>query len=189
MTNSDALLPLIQAGDAAAFARWMSLAEPRIRARLRSYAAVVDTEAIVQEALLRTWQFAPRCQPDGKPDSLLRLSITFAVNLANSEARRHRRHHACDLPPDHDESMGQEHPAEPDPMLRQSIRECIDKLPPKPGQALRLRLQSGGAEPDTRLAQRAGMTLNTFLQNFTRARKLLQQCLQSLGIDMEAVMS
>jgi len=186
MTNSDELLPSIQAGDATAFGRWMSVAEPRIRLSLRSYATAVDTEAVVQEALLRTWQVAPQCKPDGKPDSLLRLSVRIARNLANSEARRHR---PCDMPAEPDDDPWQEQPVEPDPMLRRAIGECMEKLPSKPSRALSLRLQNAGADPDTTLARRAGMTLNTFLQNFTRARRLLQQCLQSRGIDMETVMS
>jgi RNA polymerase sigma-70 factor (ECF subfamily) len=31
---------------------------------------------------------------------------------------------------------------------------------------------------------RLGMKLNTFLQNFTRARKLLADCLRSRGVDL-----
>ena len=188
MADLDVYLPLIQAGNADAFGQWLAGAEARIRLSLRAYAAVVDTEAVLQEALLRTWQVAPRCQPDGRPDSLLRLAIRIARNLAVSEARRHRTLPA-EAPDDDSEWELSEGPTEPDPMLRSAIRRCVEKLPGKPGKALALRLESAGADSDTALAQRAGMTLNTFLQNFTRARKFLAECLQALGIDLEAVVS
>ncbi len=188
MPDLDTHLPLIQAGDTDAFARWLAGAEPRIRLSLRAYAAVIDTEAVVQETLLRTWQVAPRCQPDGRPDSLVRLAVRIARNLAVSEARRHRTL-PVGFPGDDDEWEASDVRAEPDPMLRGAILRCVDKLPGKPGKALAMRLESAGGDSDTELAQRAGMTLNTFLQNFTRARKFLAECLRALGIDLEAVAS
>src|SRR5262249_49975157 len=84
----DAHLLLIQAGDADAFGRWLAGAEGTIRLSLRSFAASVDTEAVLQEALLRVWQVAPRAVPDGRPNVLLRLGIRIARNLAISERRR-----------------------------------------------------------------------------------------------------
>jgi RNA polymerase sigma-70 factor (ECF subfamily) len=48
---------------------------------------------------------------------------------------------------------------------------------------LHARLESAGVEPDDALAERLGMRKNTFLQNFTRARKLLAECLARRGID------
>src|SRR5262249_31441010 len=86
----DVLLPAIAAGDATAFARWPASAESRLRDSLRSFAAQVDTEAVLQEALLRVWQRAPSFVPDGKPDALLRFGIRIARNLAVSELRRNR---------------------------------------------------------------------------------------------------
>ena len=68
MTDLDRHLPGILAGDSSAFATWMAGAEPRLRASLRSFAVQVDTEAVLQETLLRVWQVAPRFVPDGRPD-------------------------------------------------------------------------------------------------------------------------
>lgn len=99
----DAHLPGIAAGDAAAFARWMVGAEPAVRASLRPFAVRVDVEAVVQEALLRAWQVAPRIAPDGRPNGLLRVTLRAARNLAIDDARR--AHHrdasldAEDVPP------------------------------------------------------------------------------------------
>ena len=62
----DAELPSIIAGDADAFGRWLAGAERPVRESLRSFAAVIDAEAVLQEALLRVWQVAPRFQPDGR---------------------------------------------------------------------------------------------------------------------------
>ena len=90
MIDLDAHLPAIQAGDADAFGRWLAGAEPGLRESLRSFAASVDTEAVLQESLLRTWQVAPRVVSDGKPNTLLRLAVRIARNLAVSERRRLR---------------------------------------------------------------------------------------------------
>ena len=79
-------------------------------------------------------------------------------------------------------------PFGPDPFLRRAIAECHEKLPPTPAEVLACRLQSAGAEPDQTLAERLGMRLNTFLQNFTRARKLLAECLEKRRVDIRAEM-
>src|SRR4051812_24183865 len=84
----DALLPAIAGGDPAAFGQWMATAEPTLRRALRPFARTVDVEAVLQEALLRVWQVAPRVVPDGRPNSLLRLAQVTAKNLALSELRR-----------------------------------------------------------------------------------------------------
>src|SRR5688500_5682625 len=86
----DRELPAIQRGDAGAFGRWMAAAEPELRRALRPLAASVDAEAVLQEALLRVWQVAPRLHPDGRGNSLLRLAVTVARNVAVSELRRLR---------------------------------------------------------------------------------------------------
>lgn len=179
----DALLSAIQTGDADAFARFVAGAELAIRASLRPFSSRVDTEAVLQEALLRVWQVAPRFVSDGKPNALLRFSIRTAKNRAIDEVRRARvsgveesrlarlveeQSHAEATPP-------------PDPMLRRAFEECRDRLPTRPASALTARLESGG-ESDETLATVLGMTANTFLQNFTRARKLLANCLEKKGI-------
>jgi RNA polymerase sigma-70 factor (ECF subfamily) len=80
-------------------------------------------------------------------------------------------------------------PSGPDPFLRQVILDCREKLPNKPAEALAQRLASAGGEPDEALAARLGMRLNTFLQNFTRARKLLAECLEKHHVDLDAELS
>jgi DNA-directed RNA polymerase specialized sigma24 family protein len=191
--REDGLLVEISAGDAAAFALWLAAAEGRLRDSLRSFAARVDVEAVLQESLVRVWQVAPRFVPDGRPDALLRLAIRIARNLAVSELRRihlepvevevlERAAAAADgllTGPDHTS----------DPMLRRAIEECRRRLPQKPAAALQARLDSGGAESDERLATSLRMRRNTFLQNITRARRLLAECLRRRGIDLAAELS
>jgi DNA-directed RNA polymerase specialized sigma24 family protein len=179
--NLDLELSAIVAGDTRAFARWVAGAELPLRAELRRFATVVDVEAVLQETLLRTWQVAPRFKPDPEPNALLRLSCRIAKNLAIDHARRDRRK-------SDDESAIQNAsvtPVAPDPLLRRRLLECEEKLPKKLGAALRARLASRGAEPDAVLARRLKMRLNTFLQNVTRARRLLAQCLRRGGVDLE----
>jgi RNA polymerase sigma-70 factor (ECF subfamily) len=70
-------------------------------------------------------------------------------------------------------------------MLRRHIEACRERLPERPALALHERLAAAGGEPDDRIAARLGMRLNTFLQNFTRARRLLAECLAGHGIHLE----
>jgi RNA polymerase sigma-70 factor (ECF subfamily) len=178
MIDLDVHLAQIVAGDADAFARWLAGSEHTVRLSLASFATVVDVEAVLQEALLRVWQVAPRFVADGEPNGLLRLAIRIGRNLAISELRRTKTRpvEPHDLEP-HLEAV---QPIEPDPMLRAAIVECRDKLPAKPRQAFDARL--AGGDEDRSLAARLGMQLNTFLQNFARARKLLAECLGKRGI-------
>jgi len=175
----DLHLAAIAAGDARAFGRWLAGAERPVRDSLRSFAKAIDVEAVLQEAMLRVWQVAPRFEPDGRPNGLLRLGVRIARNLAVSEVRRTRAV-ATEL---EDLEPALAHDATPpDPILRQAIAACRDKLPPKPRQALDARLASGGAHDDDELATSLGMRRNTFLQNFTRARQLLVECLAKSGV-------
>ncbi|HEU4405073.1 MAG TPA: sigma-70 family RNA polymerase sigma factor [Polyangiaceae bacterium] len=188
MNDLDIFAPAIAAGDADAFARWLGPAERVVRESLRPFAASVDAEAVLQEALLRVWQVAPRFAPDGRPNGLLRLALRIARNLAIDELRRARV--APPAPPDDLERAAEGEaagaPRSPDPFLRRAIELCRQGLPEKPALALAERLSNAGADPDERLAERLNMRLNTFLQNFTRARKLLAECLRKQGVEIEA---
>jgi RNA polymerase sigma-70 factor (ECF subfamily) len=179
----DAHLVAIAAGDPDAFARWVAGAEPRVRASLVTLADRVDVEAVLQECLLRVWQVAPRVQPDGRPDALLRLAVRIGRNLAIDELRRRRIAPSDGLGAVPEPSTW---PADPDPLLREVIARCREALPEKPAQALQARLRDGATAPDRDLAAALGMKLNTFLQNFSRARRLLAECLRRAGVDLES---
>ena len=184
MIDLDDHLPAIVAGDATAFGRFVAGAETRLRQSLGSFAGVVDVEAVVQECLLRIWQVAPEVVPDGRPNALLRLSIRVARNLAIGETRRRRVDPAVVRRLEH-EAEGAVEPEIPDPRLREIIALCRERLPDKPAAALAARLE-GPWRADADLADELGMRPNTFLQNFTRARKLLAQCLADHGVDIQA---
>lgn len=187
MADLDHHLPGIVAGDTTAFGRWVAGAEPGLRDSLRPFAASVDTEAVLQESLLRVWQGAPRFAADGRPNGLLRLAVRIARNLAVSETRRARTEPAEveDLERALQAQLTGPQREGPDPLLRKLIEECRRRLPGKPAQALEQRLATGGTEPDATLAERLGMRLNTFLQNVTRARRLMADCLERRGVDLE----
>lgn len=186
MSDLDCYFDAIRSGDSNAFGHWVTEAESRLRLSLRTFAADVDVEAVVQETMLRVWQVAPRFEPDGSPNALLRLAIRTARNLAISEVRR-RKPSAID-PSMLESSTRLEDISVPevevDPMLRSAIVRCHDRLPAKPRSVLAARIEAGGSTADRELASGLGMTLNTFLQNFTRARRLLAQCLEKLGIQL-----
>lgn len=180
-TDLDAHLAAIIAGETRAFGAWLAGAEPHVRDSLRSFARAIDVEAVLQETLLRVWQVAPRFVPDGRANGLLRLAIRIGRNLALSEVRRTRAAPAGG--DDLDAALAAaEAPAAPDPLLRRAIGECRDKLPARPRQALDARLGGAGGQSDAHLAGGLGMRLNTFLQNVTRARQLLADCLARRGV-------
>lgn len=182
--NLDIHLAAIARGDADAFGAWLSGAERPLRDSLRTFAAQVDTEAVLQESLLRVWQIAPRVEvADGQANALLRVALRIARNLAISEWRRRARSEP--VAPEDLERHADDIPA-PDPLLRARIEECREQLPPKPALALAARLDNAGHEPDQRLAERLSMRTNTFVQNVARARQLLARCLEAHGIPLIA---
>jgi len=182
----DIHLPEILARDSHAFGRWMAGAEGPLRGSLRSFAAVLDVEAVLQEALLRVWQVAPRFVPDGRANGLLRLATRIARNLAISEVRRTRTRPVDDEDLEHalaDQTTGDVQGEAPDPILRKVIAGCYELLPGKPKEVLRARLDA--RSDDAALAAALAMRLNTFHQNFGRARKLLAECLKKHGITVD----
>jgi len=184
----DTFLPAILARDTRAFGRWMAAAEGPIRDSLRSFATVLDVEAVLQEPLLRVWHVAPRFVQGGRPNGLLRLGVRIGRNLAISEVRRTRTRATedDDLERRLAEAEGTLDPEgeAPDPLLRNVIADCYERLPGKPKEALRARLDGAGSD-DAKLASTLGMRVNTFLQNFGRARKLLAECLRKHGVAVE----
>jgi RNA polymerase sigma-70 factor (ECF subfamily) len=188
-TDDAAYLPRIAAGDTAAFGAWMTGAERPVRDSLRGFAGRVDTESVIQETFLRVWQVAPSIVSDGKPNNLVCVALRIARNLAISETRRLRTAAAYGEALEGLEgldALGHGSSRPPDPMLRRLIAACRERLPARPAQALSARLQNEGSDADATLAEQLGMTRNTFLQNFTRARKLLAQCLAENGVDLDA---
>lgn len=186
MIDLDIELPAIARGDAIAFGRWMRGAEEPLRRSLRSFATTVDTEAVLQETLLRVWQVAPRVEVD-RPNALLRLALRVARNAAIDEARRARVApvEADALERAASEALAAIDPIEPDPHLRALIEECRSKLPPAPRQAFDARLEARGGAADRDLARKLRMQLNTFLKNVGRARALLLECLARSGVVVE----
>ena len=178
----DEHLPAILMRDSRAFARWMAGAEAAMRDSLRSFATVVDVESVLQEALLRVWTVAPRFVADGRPNGLLRLGIRIARNLAVSEVRRTKAKPMPEEDLEHALAMTEHTDVSDhaDPMLREVIARCTSLLPEKPLQALTARVTIGLG--DDELAASCGMRLNTFLQNFTRARRALAECLKKNGV-------
>ncbi len=185
MADLDVHLAGIVAGQEPAFARWLAGAEPLLRDALRGFAAQVDVESVLQEALLRAWQVAPRLARDGRPNALLRFTVRAARNLAIDEARRAGFRAPVDeeqLSRLLDGLVGAGAPEGPDPLLRSLIAACRERLAARPRAALEGRLAAGGAEGDAAVAARLGMRVNTFLQNVSRARRALAECLRRAGV-------
>jgi DNA-directed RNA polymerase specialized sigma24 family protein len=185
-SRADALFPRVCQGDERAFEAWMTEVEMPLRRSLARWARAVDVEAVMQETLLRVWLFArDRGHTLEGPEASLRWTLGVARNVARNEARRFRREDLTETgelpnPPDPD-------PPEPpsDPALARIIRRCLEALSRRPGEALRLRLDEGPTADDRTLAERLGMTLNTYLQNIVRARRQLSRCLADAGAPVE----
>lgn len=171
----------ITSGDYSSFAKWMARTEEPIRSSLRRFASCVDVESVVQETFLRVWRSARLVEGDGKPNLLLRYGLRIARNLAVSEARRRRM---LDLDAAQAPEPTVEPSSVPDPSVADAVHACREKLPQQPRAAIDARIQSEGHVRDEELAARVGMRPNTFLQNVTRARKLLAECLRLRGIDL-----
>ncbi|HJL42130.1 MAG TPA: sigma factor [Myxococcales bacterium LLY-WYZ-16_1] len=180
-------LAAMAAGDAQAFASWLADMEPALRASLQPFAAVADVEAVVQETFLRVWHGRGAIEPHPKGRTLERLAFTIGRRLAIDEARRAGRERdvaawaEAELP-------ALERDTSPDPHLRAWIEHCRSRLPKKPFAALQARIDAAGARRDRELAAELGMQENTFLQNLSRARKLLTACLEKVGIVLSEVM-
>jgi RNA polymerase sigma-70 factor (ECF subfamily) len=130
----------------------------------------------------------PRFVADGRPNGLLRLGIRIARNLAVSELRRTKSRPVPEE--DLERALAQaEQTASgeqgPDPLLREVLAKCHERLPEKPRQVITIRLSSEGGRSDDELASLVGMRVNTFLQNFTRARRMLAECLKKHGVLVE----
>ncbi len=177
--NLDVYRDAISEGDADAFAEFLSHAELPLRQSLRSFAQLLDVEALVQEAALRLWQVAPRFAADGAENGLLRLLLRIGRNLAIDEVRRRHRE-VAELDPE----MPAAQVSPPDPILRKALTDCLEQLPEQPRRAMSARIESGGTEVDAVLAMSCNMRVNTFLQNITRARRLLVSCLETKGVDV-----
>lgn len=176
----DRLFPDVCRGDEAAFEAWMGAVEGPLRRSLAPWARAVDVESVVQETLLRVWDFAQdRGDALVGEDASLRWALGIARNVARNEARRFRRERPTRsgrLP---------EPPAAPprpsDPALHRIIRRCLEALSPRPRQALQARIDAGPERDDASLARLLGMRRNTFLQNIVRARKQMAACLEENG--------
>lgn len=180
-------LARITAGDAHAFASWLAEMEPALRASLRRFAAVADVEAVVQETFLRVWHGRGAIEPHPKGRTLERLAFTIGRRLAIDEARRAGREREVAALVETELPMS-ERDTSPDPHLRAWIERCRSRLPKKPFAALQARIEAAGARRDRELAAELGMQENTFLQNLSRARKLLTACLEKAGIALSEVM-
>ena len=118
----------------------------------------------------------------------LKFAFRVARNVAREELRRCRHDRLVNLDVLEDLPEGRYEPDPPDPALRQAIRECLDRLPTKPRNAMKARVQAG-AQLDRDLAAGLRMKVNTFLQNIVRARRLLRDCLGQRGVRIEEMMS
>ncbi len=174
MSEIDDIWERVRNGDHEAFADWVRFCEPDLRKSLRSFASRVDVESVVQEGLLRMWVLAPTRTLTGENASF-RFALRLVRNLALSWLPREDRD-------DDGPVVEGGPPGPPNEGLMQAIRNCLDKLPPKPREAILGRLR-GISDRD--LADLLGMTINPFHQNIVRARKLLWKCLEGAGFSRE----
>ena len=182
----EALYRHVQRGDHGAFEQWLQLVELPLRRSLKPFAAAVDCEAVLQEALLRMWVLAPRLTLEG-PAASFKYALRVTRNLAITEARRGGREVSAEALAPAPRVGSPRPPMEvSDPWLRELLRACLRALPDRPQAALLSRL---APRPDRDSAALLNMTLNTFRQNIVRARRTMAKCLAKSGVELEEVVS
>lgn len=172
--------------DQEVFAKWLSRNESTLRRRLHSFATRVDVEAVLQEAALLLWERTAAAlpdglraiEPDGKPGFLYRWTVTVATNRALNRQERARR----EQPLEDAEDAGSQ-PSLPDPILRNRLTQCIEKLSRSLRAALVGRIRDRGQHSDKDLAVSLGIAYDAFRTNLHRARKAVEKCLDSHGIN------
>lgn len=174
----------IRQRDEVAFARWLARCEVRLRRSLRPFAPVVDVEAVLQETAIQIWEHdVHRIRPTGGSEFLLRWAFVVARNKALNIARREGRLESFetweDLSPGVETSHG-------DPLLRDRIRMCLERLVPTLRRVVNARLTDDGQHKDRELAERLGVSFEAFRQNLARGRRALEECLSAHGIDIRA---
>lgn len=150
---------------------------PTLRRSLSWARCLVDTESVVQQALLITWNNAPRIERGTKTDPLL----AYALKVSRNEALKELPPRDT-LPVDMDQEVPE--PEVLSPLFRAGVSLCFDTLPERPKIALRVRIEDGGTRTDEELAQHLGMTKGTYQQNLHRARVTIQDCLRRHGIEV-----
>jgi len=185
----EALFGLARLGDRGAFAQWMGMVEIPLRRSLHRFARAVDVEAVVQETLLRMWLVAGDRQRVLQ-GSRASLKYAFAVGriVALEEMHRYRQDRFVELDVLDGLPEGRIDPDPPDPALARKIRECMERLPARPREALCARVHNGHLS-DRQLAASLRMKANTFFQNIVRARRLLRECLARRGVRLEGILS
>ncbi|MCC6650839.1 MAG: hypothetical protein IT348_06790 [Candidatus Eisenbacteria bacterium] len=185
MSELDGLWEQAGGSDPQAFGQWAGRVERPVRLYLRPWAARVDVECIVQEALLRMWVRANdgEAEPLTGENASLRWCCRVAWNLARNEARKRGREVVTDPQEMPETSVSPEEHSSPG--LRRAIAECVQALGEKLRSVLLARLEDHGLRGDLALAESLDMTKNTFLQNIVRARKQVAACLEGKGVALE----
>jgi DNA-directed RNA polymerase specialized sigma24 family protein len=169
----------------------MELVHDPVRRSLRRFARAVDVEVVMQETFLRMWLVAtdPERRLEGENASL-RFATRMARNVALEEVRRLGGGRLVPIEDLDNPALPSVEPDPPsDPALRRAIRDCVEQLPKRPGEALQARIRSGHATADRDLAASLNMKVNTFLQNIVRARRLLRTCLEGKGVPLSEIVS
>lgn len=188
MSELDALWEQACTRNPRAFGQWAGRVERPVRLYLRPWAARVDVECIVQEALLRMWLRAndDEAEPLEGENASLRFCCRVAWNLARNESRKRARETVTDPQEMPEVSVGPEEPSSPG--LRRAIADCVQALGEKLRSALLARLEDRGASGDVAIAESLRLKKNTFLQNIVRARKQVAACLEGKGVAFEEML-
>ena len=134
----------------------------------------------------------PPCMPESElegADASVRYVLRMARNLAISEVRRGKRTQL--VPP---EAFEENEALEVVDVLearelRAALEACRERLPARPREAFDARMEHAGELDDRDLAGLAGMVVNTFHKNLSRARTLLVSCLERHGISLAGIAS
>ena len=164
------------------FKRWLERCQIHLRLSLRSFAAVVDVEVVVQETAIRVWERASTIVPDGRPAFLARWAVTVARNKARNEIKRAEHEVPLEEPPDRPDTQIVR--AGIDPFLRARLHACRERLPAALRRVIDVILADGGERSARECATASRMSYDAFRQNLARGRRALEACLREYGIEV-----
>ncbi len=178
--SDELLLRRYAAGEALAAQLLLDRLAPRLyRLALRLLGDTAEAEDVVQEAMLRLWQIAPRWQPGAAQPGTWVYRV--AMNLATDRLRR-RRSVALDSVPE----PADDAPAPFDALLEtdrtRALEAALVQLPDRQREAVVLRHLEGLANPE--IADVMGVSVEAVESLTARGRRRLAELLSARREDL-----
>jgi RNA polymerase sigma-70 factor (ECF subfamily) len=136
-----------------------------------------DAEDVVQEVLLNVFRAIPRLEVRGSFAHWLNaVALNASLRVLDRRRREHRRREALEL-----RQSAAESGSESDPILRRSLTEALDSLPPQTRVAILLRFVDGHSYVE--IARMTGEKESTVKMRVARGMRRVRE---RLGLDQDS---